>query len=58
MGIDGKKQMWSTLRDLAELTSQLPDIDYGQLIDRAERQRAELEPFRIHAGIHFFGKGL
>lgn len=58
MGIDGKKQMWTTLRDLTELTSQLPDINFDHLIDRAQRQRAELEPFRIRAGTRSFGKDL
>jgi len=50
MGIEGKKQMWTTLRDLASLESRLPDVDFGDLIARAERQRAELEPFRVRAG--------
>lgn len=51
MGIEGKKQLWATLRDLAALTSRLPDIDFDDLIKRAERQRADLEPFRARAGI-------
>jgi hypothetical protein len=50
MGIDGKKQMWTTLRDLASLGSRLPDVDFDDLIRRAEEQRAELEPFRVAAG--------
>lgn len=50
MGIDGKKQMWTTLRDLASLESRLPDVDFGDLISRAEAQRAALEPFRVQAG--------
>ncbi len=54
MGIDGKKQMWTTLRDLAALAARLPDVDFDQLIERAERQRAELEPFRVRAGTDAF----
>ncbi|PRX45395.1 hypothetical protein B0I33_10958 [Prauserella shujinwangii] len=50
MGIDRKKQLWETLRDLAGLAERLPDVDFDRLIDRAERQRAELEPFRGSAG--------
>ena len=54
MGIDGKKQLWTTLRDLASLGSRLPDLDFADLISRAEGQRAELEPFRVRAGIDAF----
>jgi hypothetical protein len=50
MGIDGKMLLWTTLRDLAGLASALPDIDFDDLIERAQRQRADLEPFRAHAG--------
>ena len=57
MGIVGKKQMWTTLRDLASLGSRLPDVDFDELIDRAEAQRAELEPFRVAAGREAFGAG-
>lgn len=54
MGIDGKKQLWTTLRDLAGLAEQLPDIDFDRLIDRAAQQRAEVEPFRVAAGTEAF----
>lgn len=50
MGIQGKKQMWTTLRDLASLESRLPDVDFDNLIARAEDQRSQLEPFRARAG--------
>jgi hypothetical protein len=50
MGIEGKKQMWATLRDLAGLGSRIPEVDFGALIDRAEEQRVTLEPFRQRAG--------
>jgi hypothetical protein len=49
MGIEGKKQLWTTLRDLAGLAARLPDVDFDELIRRAERQRTELEPFRVRA---------
>jgi hypothetical protein len=54
MGIEGKKLLWTTLRDLADLASRLPDVDFDNLIDRAERQRADLEPFRVRAGVEAF----
>jgi hypothetical protein len=54
MGIEGKKLLWATLRDLADLASRLPDVDFDNLIKRAERQRADLEPFRERAGIEAF----
>jgi hypothetical protein len=50
IGIEGKKLLWATLRDLAGLASRLPDIDFDHLIERAERQRADLEPFHARAG--------
>lgn len=46
MGIDGKKQMWTTLRDLAGLAARLPDVDFDDLVERAQWQRSELEAFR------------
>lgn len=54
MGIEGKKLLWVTLRDLAGLASRLPDIDFDDLIERAEHQRADLEPFRVRAGTEAF----
>lgn len=50
MGIDGKKQLWTTLRDLAGLGTHLPDVNFDRLIERAERQRQALEPARTRAG--------
>lgn len=54
MGIDGKKQLWTTLRDLAGLAARLPEFDFDDLVRRAEDQRAELEPFRAAAGTEAF----
>lgn len=50
MGIVGKKQLWGTLQDLAALADRMPDVDFNQLIERAELQGNELEPFRARAG--------
>jgi hypothetical protein len=50
MGIEGKKILWSNLRDLARLAEHLPQIDFDELIERAERQRAMIEALRQRAG--------
>jgi hypothetical protein len=50
MGIEGKKVLWSTLRDLAGLAARLPEIDFDELIRRAEDQRRILEPYRASTG--------
>jgi hypothetical protein len=50
MGIDGKKTLWANLRDLAALARRLPDVDFDELIERAQRQRSQLEPFHGRAG--------
>jgi hypothetical protein len=55
MGIEGKKQLWSTLGDLASLSARLPDIDFAHLVARAEAQRMALEPHRREAGCEAFG---
>ena len=54
MGIDGKKLLWANLRDLADVKSRLPDVDFDRLIERAEAQRAEIEPFRREAARRAF----
>jgi hypothetical protein len=54
MGIEGKKQLWVTLRDLAGLGARLPDTDFDELVRRAERQREDLEPHRVLAGTEAF----
>jgi hypothetical protein len=55
MGIEGKKLLWANLRDFAGLAVRLPDVDFEALIERADRQRAELEPFRARAGAEALG---
>jgi hypothetical protein len=55
MGIDGKKLLWSNLRDLAGLAERLPDVDFDALIERAGQQRAAIEPFRARAGAEALG---
>ena len=52
MGIEGKKVLWTTIRDLAGLATRLPDVDFDHVIDRAQWQRDRLEPFRVAPGRH------
>ncbi|MGW0176375.1 hypothetical protein ACWDUM_21325 [Rhodococcus sp. NPDC003322] len=47
---EAKKQLWTTLRDIAGLDRRLPNIYFDELIERAESQRSELDPFRVQAG--------
>lgn len=56
IGIDAKRQMWATLRDLAGLGTRIPDIDFDGLVARAAEQRADLEPHREAAGTEAFVK--
>jgi hypothetical protein len=55
MGIEGKKILWANLRDFGDLRRRLPDVDFDLLIERAERQREALEPFRARAGREALG---
>ncbi len=54
LGIDGKKLLWSNLRDLAGLAERLPDVDFDELIRRAQAQHDAIEPFRLEAGREAF----
>jgi hypothetical protein len=55
MGIEGKKVLWETLGDLAGLHARAPELDFDRLIERADAQRAALEPFRHAVGRDAFG---
>ncbi len=57
MGIDGKKQLWTTLRDAADLGTRLREIDFDRLVERAKHQRAMLEPFHARTGGEALGDG-
>lgn len=50
MGIEGKKVLWTILRDFAALAAHLADIDVDELVRRAEQQRRALEPHRTRTG--------
>jgi hypothetical protein len=50
LGIEGKALLWANLRDLAGVRDRLEGIDLDALLERAKRQRDELEPHRLDAG--------
>ncbi|MGI8749920.1 MAG: hypothetical protein ACR2J6_05115 [Thermoleophilaceae bacterium] len=54
MGIEGKRLLWVSLDQLTD--PRLAAFDFGQLAERAARQRTELEPFRLAAAQTAFGR--
>jgi hypothetical protein len=57
IGIEGKKNLWLNLRDGADLAERLGDVDLERLIERADRQQAELAAHRAAAGRLAFVNG-
>ncbi len=53
LGIEGKSRLWAVLGELTD--PRLASFDFEALAQRAERQRSELEPFRLDAGRESFG---
>jgi hypothetical protein len=49
LGIEGKLALWRSLKELAATDSRLVAADLERLIDRAQRQRQTLEPYRLAA---------
>ena len=54
VGISGKLALWRSLEQLPELPERLPGIELGELAERAERQRSELEKHRRAAARQAF----
>ena len=50
MGMEGKRILWANAPDLAGLRSRLPEVGFDGLLERADSQRAALEPFRAQTG--------
>jgi hypothetical protein len=48
MGIHAKRSLWQNLRDATDVAEQVP-VSLDDLVERAERQLAELERFRAEA---------
>lgn len=53
LGITGKLSLWQSLR--ASSGAELAEFDLDALIDRADRQRTELEPYRLGAASEALG---
>lgn len=49
LGIDGKRALWVALQASAQRVPALAGIDYENLIQHAESQRAAVEPVRVEA---------
>jgi hypothetical protein len=56
LGISGKLALWRALERLELDEVALRGIDLVELIERAERQVAELEPYRLRAVADAFGE--
>jgi hypothetical protein len=52
LGVVGKKLLWENLRGLADLRTRLPDVDFDELLKRAQTQIDLLRPFHADAGRH------
>lgn len=55
LGIEGKLAMWRSLGQVADIRPELAQFDIPSLADRAVRQRAAVEPFRLKAAATAFG---
>lgn len=53
-GVNGKRSLWLTLRDLATSVPELDADRLGRLIERAEQQLATLHELRARAGREAF----
>jgi hypothetical protein len=54
LGIEGKRALWMALARIVNQVPELADIDFNRLIQRAQDQRARLEPFRRQAAVDAF----
>ncbi len=49
IGVAGKKILWRNLGDHADLRNRLPDVDFDELLARAQTQIDLIEPFHAAA---------
>jgi hypothetical protein len=54
VGIAGKQALWETLQRVPGIDSRLQHIDLGQLVERARRQRGDVEQARVQAAEEAF----
>ena len=57
IGVAGKIALWRSLELVAEEEPELEGIDFAALIERGERQRAEVEEWRLRAVADALGAG-
>jgi hypothetical protein len=57
VGVEGKRAMWRTLRELAAEDARLEGVDLAGLARRAERQRRLIEQQRLRAAAIAFEPG-
>jgi len=57
LGIEGKAGLWRALREVAAIDPRLGDVDFDELIKRAQLQREQLEPHRLDAARQANGNG-
>jgi hypothetical protein len=57
LGILGKAALWRTLALLAENDARLTDLDFQELIARAEAQHAQVEEGRLLVARTAFSRG-
>ena len=57
VGITGKLALWQALQRLPRSEQRLPGVDLDQLVERALRQRAEVEEHRLWADEQAFAGG-
>jgi hypothetical protein len=58
LGIEGKLALWRSLGQVVSSRPVLADFDLPSLADRAVRQRAGVEPFRLEAAAQAFDPSL
>ncbi len=54
LGVNGKRELWLGLREAAAHRPDWPELDFGTLIERAEKQLQELERHRLQLAVAAF----
>ena len=55
LGVEGKLALWRSLKETRGADRRFEGVDLGALINRAERQRDQLESMRLRAATGAFG---
>jgi hypothetical protein len=56
VGIAGKLALWQSLQSVPDLGQRLSGIDLQELVERAQRQRSQIEKRRLGAAHEAFGR--